>query len=203
MERLVGRKLLLAVLGPALLAPAALAHANAPQASVKNPSELRLTATAVNLSGVGRFRTEQLEIVIDRWSSDEERDRLMDMLKGKGSDQALAALQQVKPRAGYIRTTTRLGWDLQFAGEDALPDGGRRIVFATDRPIGFFEAWNRPRSSDYGYMVCWIRLDKNGSGDGKLSVLAQVSYDEARKKIVVEDYGIEPVRLTRVDVEKR
>ena len=108
----------------------------------------------------------------------------------------------MRPRAGYIRTTRSLGWDIQYAREDPLPDGGRRIVFATDRPMSFNELWNRPRSSEYEFMLCEIHLGKDGTGEGKLATLAKVTYDKAKNRIEIENYGIEPVRLTRVEVEK-
>ena len=164
--------------------------------------KLRLNAFAVNLSGIGRVRAEPLQIVIDRWSTDAEHDKLLGVLKEKGSDKLLDALQAVKPRAGYIRTTTSLGWDIQYARDNPLPDGGRRIVFATDRPMSFFERRNQTRSSEYEFMLCEIHLGKDGTGEGKLAVLAKISYDKAKNQIEIENYGLQPVRLTRVQVEK-
>lgn len=35
----------------------------------------------------------------------------------------------------------------------ALEDGGRDVVIATDRPIGFWEATARPRTIDYPFTV--------------------------------------------------
>ena len=166
------------------------------------PPQLRLDAFAVNQSGVGPVRTQQLQIVIDRWSTDAEHDRLLDVLKNKGSSRLLDALRGVRPAAGYIRTTSSLGWDIQYARETPLPDGGRRIVFATDRPMSFFEARNRPRSSEYEFMLAEIRLGKDGSGEGKLAPLAKITWDEAKNQIEIENYGFEPVRLTRVAIEK-
>ena len=83
-----------------------------------------------------------------------------------------------------------------------LPDGGRRIVFATDRPMRFFEMRNQTRSSEYEFMLAEIRLGKDGTGEGKLAPLAKISYDKAKNRIEIENYGFEPVRLTRVEVEK-
>ncbi len=194
-RRTEGRLLGVAVL--ALLVPAA----GTATAATAQPPELRLNALAVNLSGIGRVDAQPLEIVIDRWSSDEEHDKLLDTLKNKGSESLLDQLEAVKPRAGYIRTRTSLGWDIQYAREETLPDGGRRIVFATDRPISFFELWNRPRSADYEFMVCEIRLGKDGSGEGELTSVAKVSFDKEKNRVEIENYGIEPVRLTRVTVE--
>jgi hypothetical protein len=160
--------------------------------------ELRLNAVAVNLSGVGRSRPEQLEIVIKGWSSDATRDKLLETLVDKGSDKLLDDLQSIKPSVGYIRTTTSLGWDIQYAQEYPLPEGGRRIVFATDRPMSFLEASMRPRSSEYEFLLGEIRLDREGVGEGKLATMAKISFDKKKKVIEIENYGIEPVRLTQV-----
>jgi hypothetical protein len=174
----------------------------APLASAKDKPVLSLTAFAVNMSGVGRARAETLQIVIERWSTDEERQKLLDILVESGSDKLMDAVQKIKPRAGYIRTTTSLGWDVQFAREQELPSGGRRIIFATDRPMGFYELRNNTRSVDYEFMLCEIRLGPDGKGEGKLAGGSKITYDRAKKVIEVENYGIEPVRLTQVTVDK-
>jgi hypothetical protein len=166
------------------------------------PPKVRLDAFPVNLSGIGRASPRQLQIVINRWSSEAEHDQLLDVLKNKGSNKLLDALQAVRPRAGYIRTTTSLGWDIEYARETPLPDGGRRIVFATDRPMSFFEMRNQTRSSEYQFMLAEIRLGKDGTGEGKLAPLAKISWDKAKDQLEIENYGFEPVRLTRVEVEK-
>jgi hypothetical protein len=171
-------------------------------AQEREPAVLRLDASAVNLSGVGRAGTEQLQIVIKNWSTDATREKLTETLADKGSDRLLQALQSIKPSVGYIRTTTSLGWDIQYAQEYPLPEGGRRIVFATDRPISFREAMLKPRSADYEFMLCEIHLDRDGKGEGKLATMAKISYDKAKKVIEIENYGIEPVRLTQVTVAK-
>jgi hypothetical protein len=171
------------------------------RAQDRDPALLRLDASAVNLSGVGRAGTEQLQIVIKNWSTDQTREKLMETLADKGSDKLLRALQSIKPSVGYIRTTTSLGWNIQYAQEYPLPEGGRRIVFATDRPISFREAMLKPRSADYDFMLCEIHLDRDGNGEGKLATMAKISYDKENRTIEIEDYAIEPVRLTRVTTE--
>jgi hypothetical protein len=163
---------------------------------------LHMTAFAVNLSGVGRARPQTLQIVIERWSSDEERKKLLDTLIEKGGDKLIDLVQDIKPRAGYIRTTTSLGWDIQYARETPTPSGGRRILFVTDRPISFREARENTRSRDYEFMVCEIRLGPDGKGEGKLAAGTKITYDRDRQQVELENYGQEPVRLTQVTVDK-
>jgi hypothetical protein len=158
------------------------------------------TATAVNMSGVGRPGVSTVDIVIERWSTDGERDRLVAVLKEKGPDALLEALRRM-PRVGYIRTPGRIGWDLHFA-RDIKREDGRQVVAATDRPMSFWEASRRPRSADYDFTLFDIRFDADGKGTGKLAVAAKVDYNEKTQTVEIEDFGIEPVRLTEVRSKK-
>jgi hypothetical protein len=160
---------------------------------------LKLTSFAVNLDApVGAPSSGRLDITINRWSTDGERDRLLQALQEKGTDRLLEALQKVSPPVGVIRSEGSLGWDLSYARIHPGEDGGYRLVFATDRPIGFAEAANRTRSSEYEFMLSEIHLDRNGQGQGKLAVRAKVTWDEKTKTIEIENYDIEPIRLTKV-----
>jgi hypothetical protein len=158
----------------------------------------RLEATSVNMSNVGRPGADRIEIVIERWSTERQRDELIQTLKDKGSDALLSALQKL-PRVGYIRRAGggSIGWDLHFARERKLEDGGRQIVIATDRPISFWEAANRPRSADYDFTLADIRFDGDGKGVGKLAVAAKIDVN-SQGAIEIENFSSEPVRLTDV-----
>jgi hypothetical protein len=163
---------------------------------------LRLHAFAVDMSGTGRARAGTLDIAIERWSTDAERDALVAVLAEKGPDALLEALQKIKPRAGYIRSSTSLGWDIRFAREHSFGTGGRRVIVATDRPMSFWELRNQPRSVDYAFTLAEIRLTKDGKGEGKLVPAAKITWNKETRTIEIENYGIEPVRLTEVAVEK-
>lgn len=167
--------------------------------SVKRQAKERLLATSVNMSNVGTANPGRIEIVIERWSSDRERDELIATLKDKGSDALLRKLQGL-PRVGYIRDANggSIGWDLHFARERKLEDGGRQIVLATDRPISAWEAFNRPRSSEYDFTLADIRFDGDGKGVGKLAVAAKITTNPKTGAIEIENFASEPVRLTEV-----
>jgi hypothetical protein len=185
---------------PAVALTAAVFVASGPDPARAADAVLSLRAFAVNMSGVGRANAGTIDIVVERWSTDEEREKLRGVLIEKGGEKLLDALQKVRPRAGYIRTSTSLGWDLSFAREMPVEGGGRRIVLATDRPMSFVEARNQPRSADYEFLLIDIRLGKDGKGTGKLAGAAKVEYDKGSNTLQIENYGIEPVRLTQVEV---
>ena len=187
------RTLLSLSLGAALVVPMA-----ASTAVAKDESILRLRAFAVDLNN--RARTNTLDIVIERWSSPEEAANLKAVLLEKGEDKLLSALQKTKPRCGYVRTSTSLGWDVFFARETPLPDGGRKIVLASDRPVGMWEARNSGRSMDYQFSLAEIRLPKEGKGQGKAIPYAQLSFNKETNTLEIENYQREPVRLNEITV---
>ena len=168
--------------------------------SAEDKAVLRLRAFAVNLSGTGGPPTGSLDITIERWSTDAEREKLRGLLIEKGSDALLKALQSIKPRAGYIRSSTSLGWDIQYAREQPSGDG-RRVIIATDRPMSYWELSTKPRSVEYEFTLAEIHLTKDGKGEGKLVPAAKISWSKDTRTIEIENYGIEPVRLAEVQVE--
>ncbi|HEY7509437.1 MAG TPA: hypothetical protein VIG50_04250 [Vicinamibacteria bacterium] len=169
--------------------------------SADNGPVLRLRAAAVDIGGTPA-RTTMLDIGIERWTTDAEHARLAAVLKEKGADPLLEALKDVRPRAGYIRSTGSVGWDIHYARQETLSDGTRRIVLATDRPMPFWELWSRPRSVDYQYTLAEIRLGPDGKGRGTLVPAARIDYDDITNTIEVENFEQQPVRLTEVRVEK-
>jgi hypothetical protein len=161
-------------------------------------------ATAVNTSDVGRQGMDNVDIAIERWTTDAEFAKMKDALVEKGGDSLLHELSSVKPRVGYIRRTGGgLGWDLRYARKTELASGGYRVVFATDRPMSFAERSTNPRSAEYEFLVGEIRIGRDGKGEGKLVPMASVEYDEESRSIQIENYASEPVRLTQVTEEKR
>ena len=161
-------------------------------------SPARFTAAAVDMN---RGAAGTVELVVNRWSSDADRDRLMTVMFDKGPEKLLDALQEM-PRTGYIRTPGSIGWDIRFARHMPAPEGGERIVLVTDRRMSFREVANRHRSVDYPFTVIELRLQKNGEGEGKVSVATRIIADKANKVVTLENYDIQPVMLTKVTRER-
>ncbi|HEX4962406.1 MAG TPA: hypothetical protein VF173_16330 [Thermoanaerobaculia bacterium] len=178
----------------------------------KDEQPLKLVSFAINLGtsnlprrraiGIsGLHRAGIVEISIDRWSSDQERDSLLDTLRLKGATNLLSSLQSTE-RVGYIRTPDRLGWDLHYAQETPTADGGRDIVIATDRPIRFWEAANLTRTLRYPFTVIEIHLDKDGKGEGRMSMATKVTLSKDGQTLELENYSTQPVLLEKVAVQK-
>jgi hypothetical protein len=181
---------------PVVIAAALVAGAWPAAAQTNQPAE-RFSAFAVNMGGLSPAGSGMVDIIIDRWSSDAERERLLQTFKEQGPQKLLDALQDTK-RVGAIRPAQGLGWDLRFAMQEPGEDGGRRIVIVTDRPIGYAEAVRRPRTMDYPFTVIELRLNADGEGEGRASIATRLTWHERTNTIEIENYDTQPVLLNRV-----
>lgn len=163
------------------------------------PEEFR--AFAVSLGGLySRSGAEVVLINVNRWSSEAERTRMLDTLREKGAEQLLDAMRDTPP-VGTIRTPDSLAYDLRYAHQMPAEDGGRDIVIATDRPISFWEAANRPRSYNYPFTVIQLHMPDEGPGEGKLSIATRIW--ESGGVISLENFGTQPVMLRDVRSTRR
>jgi hypothetical protein len=185
----------------AILASACVAVLAArPTAQEHRADEDRFTATAINI-GTRRATIDRVEIVVRQWSPPATRERLLGVLFNQGPDKLLDALQDL-PRVGYFRTPESLAYDLRYAQRAPLPDGGERIVLATDRYVRFWEAARQARTLDYPFTIIELRLDGDGRGEGKMSLATRVTADKDDKQIVLENWGTQPVTLKDVRRER-
>lgn len=157
----------------------------------------KYTAFAVDISNTARrANASPVDITINRWSTDAERDQLLAVLREKGQDGLLEALQKL-PVVGYINTPGSLRYDLHFARQRPEPDGGRMIFLMTDRYVGAWEAINRPRTIDYPFTLIQLQVDKNGSGVGKASIYTKITQTK-EGTIELENFSNQPVMLNEV-----
>jgi hypothetical protein len=166
-----------------------------------NPAPLKLSAFAVNMSNVATGANSQVDINITRWSTEAERQKLITTFTEKGPNKLLDALQDQKP-VGYLKLPTRLGYDLRFARQIPLEDGGRRILILTDRPIAEFEAREQARTLDYPFTLIELHLKKDDTGVGTISVATKITLNKKDNTVELENWESEPVRLNNIHVVK-
>jgi hypothetical protein len=140
----------------------------------------------------------RFHIAIYRWSTDEERESLLTTLQEFGRDKMIDALMKIRPTVGYMRTPNSIGYDLYYARNNPTPDGGRKVVIATNRRVNLREAAQSRRSMDYQLTLIEIQLDKDGKGVGKMVPAAKVTWDAKTKTIEVENFQALPVDLINV-----
>jgi hypothetical protein len=164
------------------------------QQQTGGPEDISAAVIANNelASGIGT-----VQIRISRWSTDADRTRLLTVLRESGPQALLKELQKM-PSVGTIRTPNSVGYDLHYARQSPVGDG-RRIVIATDRPIGFFEATNQGRTLDYPFTLIQMQLDKSGRGTGTMSYATKIVAND--DMIELEDIASSPFKLTNVEAK--
>jgi len=167
------------------------------QANQPAPTPVTYSATAINMDPTVRLTATTVDLVVDRWSTEAERTRLIETLLEGGQKKLLDTLQDM-PKVGYIKTPDTLAYDVHYAHRVPDANGGERIVLVTDRYISFWEAANSARSLDYPFTIIEMRLDSKGEGEGKIAVATKITANRESGEIVLENYSTQPVNLTSV-----
>lgn len=160
------------------------------------------TATTANLSvGSG----EALRINVFRWSTDDERQKALSTL-GENGDKGLPNALASAPSAGYLWTSETLGYTLRYAYKLALPTGGERVILLTDRRLGSWSRvpWKVAAAGDAGdhpFTLIELRLNRAGTGEGKMSLATKVAADQAAGTIALDNYDTAPILLKNVKHE--
>lgn len=165
-------------------------------ATAQETKEERFTANARLTGNMATGASARVDLTITRWTTPEERERLLRTLVEQGTDAALDLLSD-QEATGRVRVGTRLGYDLRYAWETEV-DGQRRIVLATDRPMAFWEVFSMRRTVDYNFSLIELRLDDQGRGEGVAAVGVKISFDPESRQLVLEHYDTQPVRLSQV-----
>ena len=108
----------------------------------------------------------------------------------------LTALQN-GPVNGYLWTSEVTGYAIRYAYKLPLPNGGQRIILATDRRLGASNSTWKPASAatptDYEFTVMEFRLGPKGDGEGKASLTGKVTVDAASKSLALDGYDMLPI----------
>jgi hypothetical protein len=156
------------------------------------------TATAVANnelgSGVGT-----VYIDITRWSTEPERTELVNALEKNGPPALLEELRDMRP-TGSIRTPDSLAYELRYAHQTPIAEGGRRIVLVTDRPMSFWEAHTRPRTVNYPFTVIQMEIGRDGKGTGTMSYATRIT--GGNRVIELESFATSPIMLTQIQARK-
>jgi len=109
----------------------------------------------------------------------------------------LTAAIQKASTVGILWTSESTGYSLHYAYRFPQPDGGERIIFATDRRLGVWNNQWKPTGSakptDYEFSIIELRLNSKGEGEGKASLTGKVTIDSEGKTIALEGYPALPV----------
>jgi hypothetical protein len=153
------------------------------------------TAFARSISTGG---SASITIIINRWSTEDERQVLLNVLKVSGSQAAVNVMQDM-PQVGYIRTSQSMGDALFFARQTTLPDGTRRVVLATNRPLSAAAMLNPGAANKYDALVIEMHFPKGkDKGEGKIVVAGKAEIDPKTGQVHIQNYQGQPVVLSDI-----
>jgi hypothetical protein len=178
-----------------LLACAATAAAQAPAAAPAVP--VQWVGNMINMQGGG---TTYITVRADAFSPPEVVQGLLDMLRDKGQDAVVDAMNAMPP-IGFMKATNTVAYYIPVIRY--IPtETGYRIVAVGARQITALGMAKKPIVTTQ-YPVGAIILDMNTKGKGKGQILPAVKIEfDKEGKFDPQSYGTDPLKLLNVVVEK-
>lgn len=153
-------------------------------------------ATAMG-QGTQMGRLYSVNIILESYSSPEERQALIEAFN-RGGNEAMVDVLTHMPSRGHIAITGTLGYDVKYARVFATPTG-RKIRIVTDRPLRFGELRADSRSTDYSLSVLELDISSaKGQSGGVLLPACQFKISK-EGELELEAYQ-NPWKLTNVMV---
>jgi len=153
----------------------------------------------------GGARGTMMEIRIREWTTDEDRQQVLTEIQeastqsARNRNRAVARALRGASRVGSMNLRGTTGWPIRYSRITQLPDGGQRIILATDRPVSWNEALNTGSVvGDFDVTALELTLDAEGNGEGRLSVGTEVRWNEAAGKLEVTNFSVQPATLGNV-----
>jgi hypothetical protein len=157
-------------------------------------------------------RAGRIQIIIAKWSSDDEVKRLSEPLRNADGESLLAMLHDQHPRIGVvlmpgvqahgIRARTPTPRNLLFVREIMTPSG-RQIIAIADEHLGLGEPPLEARNQVPEFNLLDIRFGPDGKGIGKVVSAADIAFNPKTGMVEVKDFSTRPARLIDVRAEKR
>jgi hypothetical protein len=158
------------------------------------PVEYSCTMQMVGALGAA---SAYVKVHIERFTTDKERQTLLDALRTNGYQTFLPALRKT-PIVGYLSIKDQK-WDLRWAHQE-LRDLGQVVTVATSTPVYFAGGGGVEAKSRTGYEMAVLRIevDTIGMGKGTFAAAARVKPNADSTGVTVDDYAGEPMPITTV-----
>lgn len=154
-----------------------------------------ITGTAYFMSGRATGRSLPFTLIINRYTSPEEVQRLNSVLQSGGQDELLRAISGMD--AGRIQIGTGVGITANVIMQTPS-EGGTKLTVLYQRNLRLSELRYGTRSEDYKFGYAELYLGR-GSNEGMLIPAARVRLRNGNTW-EVEDFGTFPARLMGLQV---
>jgi hypothetical protein len=156
-----------------------------------SPAE-HFTAVAVDIGPTGQAKWARLEMTVAEWCTDDDVEALIGTLVADGADAMLDQLQETCP-VGYLRMPDGMRYDLLFAQRVPGEDGSHGVILLAEVGIPGGE----PGAIQYGFALIELRLNRNGEGDGEMSIATMTPHGE-HALVGPDFYTLRSIRLQAV-----
>jgi hypothetical protein len=179
-----------------------LSNANAQNGDNRPLSDLprQFSATAFGQAGTMAGKSFGLNLYITGWTTDQQVNDYIGVLKEKGPDGLVRAMEKTSD-VGRLSPTGFVGSGFRFARYRPTANGGLHVVMVTNRPMSFGELYHSGRSTSYQFGIVVLDVDKNGKGTGTLAPVCKIKFNK-KNELEIENYGQKPFRLANVYLQK-
>ena len=166
------------------------------------------TANVMVMDRPGSQNSSILTMNIYGWTSDEDRETVLDAIKEatdnprNRSTRGVSTTLRKVGKAGFMLLMGEQGWPIRYAREFET-SSGRQVILGLERPVTFSEVYTGSQAQDFDVTVIVLNLDSSGNGEGIASVGTELVWNEAEDKIGVTNFSSQPVKLTNVRPGKK
>jgi len=159
------------------------------------PETFRANANATSKDGAAA--ASYIDIHIDKYSRDADRDKMTSALKTGGYPALLTAVRDA-PAVGTV-TIGKEKYTIRWAREQRSGPNKRTISVVTDKPMYFVGGGNvnaKPREG-YELAVLQFDIDDAGMGSGTMAAAAKIK-PGGPNGFVIDDYAEQPIKLVSI-----
>jgi hypothetical protein len=166
---------------------------------VDRPATQYINGTVVGVGGRFGGRTQPFSLIINRYTSPDEVQRLNAALQSGGQDELLKVLDGMN--AGRISIGNNVGVTANAIIATPQGAGETKLTVLYERRISIFELRYGARSEDYKFGYAEIYLRRGGKSEGTLIPAARVRLKDGNTW-EVEDFGEFPARLLGLQLSR-
>lgn len=177
--------------------------------------EINIKARAISSRNIVQAASDLIDIRVSRWSTDDERNALINILEKEGNH-ALASALDEEEATGWVSFDPRGGSGpgrdprrapLKYARE-IVSDDGKELILITNHYPGYSNdsrAADGAKLTNYPVSFVLLKLHQDADGEwtgiGRMFVGAKLRYETTSGKFVIDEFPMDPVYLKDVKIK--
>jgi len=167
--------------------------------TVQGQERMTIQATAMGTS-TQMGRVVNVKIIIEGFSTPDDRKALIDAFKRSGQDGLRRALEDMKGK-GRFSSDWGVGNQIKYIIELPSEKGQRHLRLVTDRRLAFGELRGGTRSEEYDVGAIELILTPDGKGSGTLLPACKLTVNKKKQQVEIETFQ-NPWKLSNFIISK-